>query len=107
MLLDHGFYCDLDEKFLKNFNELWASLVTFDYLNLKVIAEWMGIGEYYRYLPLLFTFWTINSTKKMGAPGITEEEKQFLKSNDEINMDKINHLLQKLPAEICFIVKAN
>jgi len=66
----------------------------------------MGIGEYFRYLPLFFTFRTINSTKKLGHPGITPEEREFLKDNDEVNMEKVSHLLSILPAEICFITKA-
>jgi aarF domain-containing kinase len=106
VLLDHGFYCTLDKKFLDQWNELWSCLVTFNYPRLKEIAFEMGIGEYYRYLPLFFTFRTINSTKRIGQPGMTEEEKKFLKHNDEGNNEKLNHLLELLPTEIYFIVKS-
>lgn len=85
---------------------MWVSLVTFNYLKLKEISYEMGIGDYFWYLPLFFTFWTINSTKKLGHPGITDEEKEYLKENDEVNMEKVSHLLSVLPAEICFITKA-
>lgn len=62
-----------------------------DYASVKQIAEQMGIGEYYRYLPLLFTYRSINTTKKLGA-GLVEEEKEFLLGNDEFNMDKVGML---------------
>lgn len=72
---------------------------------MRDIAYEMGIGEYYRYLPLLFTYRTINTTKPLGA-GPVPEEKEFLLGNDEINMDKVGMLLQKLPTDIIFIFKA-
>ena len=51
----------------------------------------MGINEYFRYLPLLFTYRTINTTKPLGGK-LADEEKEFLMDNDEINMDKIGML---------------
>lgn len=33
----------------------------------------MGIGEYFRYLPLLFTYRTINAKKPLGGT-VTKEE---------------------------------
>lgn len=52
----------------------------------------MGIGEYFRYLPLLFTYRTINTIKPLGAT-LAPDEKDFMVSNDEINIDKIGVLL--------------
>lgn len=66
----------------------------------------MGIGEYYRYLPLLFTYRTINTTKPLGGT-LVAEEKEFLLGNDEVNMDKIGMLMQKLPTDLIFIFKAS
>ena len=65
----------------------------------------MGLGEYYRYLPLLFTYRTINTTKPLGGK-LAPEERTFLKSNDEVNLDKIGFLLQRLPTDLVFIFKA-
>lgn len=31
VLLDHGFYCDIDDVFRMQFCQLWYSLVTMDY----------------------------------------------------------------------------
>jgi len=80
-------------------------MVTFDYGTVRNISMELGINEYFRYLPLLFTGRTINAKKPLGG-GIAEEEKEFLKSKDEVNFEKISFLLQKLPSEVVFIFKA-
>ena len=48
-------------------------MVTMDYYNMREIAKGMGIGDYYRYLPLLFTYRTINAKKPLGATVSKEE----------------------------------
>ena len=65
----------------------------------------MGMGEYFRYLPLLFTYRTINAKKPLGGK-ITQDEIKFLKGNDEVNFEKLSLLMQCLPSEVVFIFKA-
>ena len=84
---------------------MWYAMVTMDYYTLKEIAGRLGIGEYYRYLPLLFTYRTINTTKKLGGP-LHPEEREFLKSNDEINFEKVGSLMEVIPTDLLFIFKA-
>ena len=72
---------------------------------IKKISDKLGMGEYFRYLPLLFTYRTINAKKPLGGL-ITKDEIQFLKGNDEINFEKLSLLMQKLPSEVVFIFKA-
>jgi hypothetical protein len=62
-----------------------------DYYTVEKISYEMGINEYFRYLPLLFTYRTINTTKPLGGK-LVDEEKEFLMDNDEVNMDKIGML---------------
>ena len=97
--LDHGFYCQLKDEFREDFCQLWYALNTFDYLKVKTISEKLGIGSYFRYLPLIFTYRTINAKKPLGGR-ITKEEIKFLKGNDEVNFDKMSLLLQNLPTEV-------
>jgi len=92
VLLDHGFYCTLKEDFRQNFCQLWYALNTMDYITVKEQADKMGMGEYFRYLPLLFTYRTINAKKPLGGP-LAKEEIKFLKGNDEINFEKLSYLL--------------
>lgn len=105
VLLDHGFYGTTSHTFRKQFCKLWYALATMDYSTVKRISYEMGIDEYYRYLPILFTYRTINATKPLGAKG-TKEEKDFLLENNEGNLEKIGTLLQKLPTDVVFIFKA-
>ncbi len=67
-------------------------MITMDYSTVRGISYSLGIDEYYRYLPLLFTYRTINTTKKIGAT-VAKEEIEFLKGNDEVNFEKISFLL--------------
>ena len=62
-----------------------------DYYTVEKLSYEMGIKEYFRYLPLLFTYRTINTTKPLGGK-LVDEEKEFLMDNDEVNMDKIGML---------------
>ena len=105
VLLDHGFYCSTGEDFRKKFCQLWYSLITIDYSETERVAKEMGIGEYFRYLPLLFTLRTINTKKPLGGQLAPEEKEYFTKGLD-IDMDKIGMLLQKLPTDMVFIFKA-
>jgi len=105
VLLDHGFYCQLKHDFREDFCQLWYALNTFNYLKVKAMAEKLGMGQYFRYLPLLFTYRTINAKKPLGG-SITKEEIAFLKGNDEVNFEKVSLLLQELPTEVVFIFKA-
>lgn len=105
VLLDHGFYCTLKEEFRQDFCKMWLALNTFDYDTVEGIAKKLGIGQYFRYLPLLFTYRTINAKKPLGGL-FSEEEKKFIVGNDEINFEKLSLLMQKLPQEMIFIFKA-
>jgi len=105
VLIDHGFYGTTSHAFRKQFCRLWYALATMDYRTVKEISYDLGINEYYRYLPILFTYRTINTRKPLGAKG-QPEEKEFLIDNNEGNLEKIGTLLQKLPTDIVFIFKA-
>lgn len=65
----------------------------------------MGLGQYFRFLPLLFTYRTINTKKPLGGV-LADDEKKFIIENDEVNFEKLSLLLQKLPQELLFIFKA-
>ncbi len=67
-------------------------MVTMDYQDVQKISSRLGIGEYFRYLPLLFTYRTINAKKPLGGT-VSREEIDFLKGNDEVNFEKISFLM--------------
>lgn len=106
VLLDHGFYRYVPDDFRKDFCRLWQALVTLDYPTVKRISETMGLGEYYRYLPLILTYRTMSSRRPLGEI-ITKEEKQSLHKGNEITFEKITRLMQRLPPDLIFIVRTN
>ena len=72
VLIDHGFYSKLNEEFRIDFCNLWYNLCTVNNIEMKKYAEKMGMGDYYRYLPIIFLGRTVNSTKEIGANNWTE-----------------------------------
>lgn len=61
VLLDHGHYCSVDDEFRLRFCKLWYAMCTFDKEEIQRISYQYGINEYYRYLPLIFTYRTLDS----------------------------------------------
>lgn len=55
VLLDHGLYRDLDENFRSNYCRLWRALILLDPDELQDAGRHLGAGEFYRYLPVIFT----------------------------------------------------
>ncbi|KAH9316547.1 hypothetical protein KI387_025174, partial [Taxus chinensis] len=59
VLLDHGIYRELDERFRMDFCHLWKALILLDPHEVKQMGERIGAGKYYQYLPVIFTGRTI------------------------------------------------
>jgi aarF domain-containing kinase len=57
----------MKDDFRKDFCSLWFAMNTFDNVEVKRIADKLNMGEYFRYLPLLFTYRTINAKKPLGG----------------------------------------
>lgn len=106
VLLDHGFYREMSPEFCMIFSNMWRALVKFDYSKVKELSDQLGIGEYYRYLPLVLTYRTLDSNKPLGAL-MTAEERRALHTSNEITFEKISRLLQLLPPEIMFIIRTS
>mmetsp|Transcript_9230 Transcript_9230/g.8161 ORF Transcript_9230/g.8161 Transcript_9230/m.8161 type:complete len:106 (-) Transcript_9230:169-486(-) len=81
-------------------------MVTFDEANIKKLSYEFGVNEFYRYLPLIFTYRTIDSQKPLGE-SFKRDEKQLLKISNDLSFDNIGFLLQKLPWELILIFKAS
>lgn len=80
-------------------------MVTFNYQKVKEISNEFGINKHYKYLPLIFTYRTMTSTKKLGKK-MTSEEIKILRQKDDLNMENIGFLIQQLPWDIILIFKA-
>ncbi|EGR31784.1 hypothetical protein IMG5_102230 [Ichthyophthirius multifiliis] len=106
VLLDHGFYIESSKQIQKDFSLLWYSLVTFDYKSMKQVANNLGIGKHYMYLPIIFLFRTMESKQKLGQR-MTKQETRDLYTQNLISFEKISHLVSDLPPEMIFMIRAN
>lgn len=106
VLLDHGFYRTMPNDFRISFCQLWKALVTFDYVTVEFISHSLGLGEYYRYLPLILTYRTLNSRGPLGA-NLTDTERRALHTSNDITFGKVTKLLQLLPPDLMFIIRTN
>jgi len=61
VLLDHGHYWTINDESRIKFCELWYAMVTFNKEKTKEMSYEFGMDNYYRYLPLIFTYRTIDS----------------------------------------------
>lgn len=55
VILDHGLYRDLDEKFRTNFCRLWRALILLDGDEILETGRNLGAGQYAHFLPVIFT----------------------------------------------------
>jgi aarF domain-containing kinase len=105
VLLDHGFYRTLDPDFRTRFVNLWIAIVTQNHSEMKRLATEFGIGDKYRYLPLVFLFKSQN-TRKLGA-NIVKEDVAKIKEQDVLSFSNIYSLLEEFPDDFLLIIRAS
>ncbi|BAT14415.1 Os11g0549686, partial [Oryza sativa Japonica Group] len=59
VLLDHGIYKELDQKFRLDYCQLWKALILLDSQKILELGEQFGVGKYAKYFPVIFTGRTI------------------------------------------------
>nr|XP_018686740.1 PREDICTED: uncharacterized aarF domain-containing protein kinase 1 isoform X4 [Musa acuminata subsp. malaccensis] len=55
VLLDHGIYRELDERFRSDYCELWKALILLDSKKIQLLGKKFGVGKYSKYFPVIFT----------------------------------------------------
>ena len=55
VLLDHGIYRELDQKFRLDYCQLWKALILLDANKILELGEQFGVGKYAKYFPVIFT----------------------------------------------------
>jgi aarF domain-containing kinase len=101
--LDHGFYRNYDKEFLQTYARLWQSMVNFDYDEMKIVSDSLGVGEYYKYLPLVF-LWRMNTAKTLGtAP--TKDDHSKLSRSGQVSFEIINKIVEHLPENMIFVIR--
>ncbi|KAF1791238.1 hypothetical protein GQ600_23194 [Phytophthora cactorum] len=77
VLLDHGLYRELDGEFRKTYCDLWRAMLMRDSALLDDCGRRLNVGELAKYLPVLFTYRTINHKGRLDA-SMSESERQKL-----------------------------
>ena len=60
VLLDHGIYKQLDDKFRLDYCQLWKALILLDSKKLQHLGEQFGVAKYSKYFPVIFTGRTVD-----------------------------------------------
>jgi len=112
VLLDHGLYRNLDDKFKNDYCRLWQALVTADEKEIKKRCANMNAGKIYTLLAAMLTMkpWddivADDNVSRMKAKG-TKGESEMLKSYAKKYFKQVVGLLRDVPSELLLLFKTN
>ncbi|CAL9146730.1 uncharacterized protein LOC135586769 isoform X1 [Musa acuminata AAA Group] len=107
VLLDHGIYRELDERFRLDYCELWKALILLDSKKIQLLGEKFGVGKYSKYFPVIFTGRTMESKSALGTQ-LSNEEKRLLKQElRSLKMDDISAFMECLPSDFFPILRTD
>eukprot|EP01018_Ginkgo_biloba_P028577 Gb_41116 [translate_table: standard] len=107
VLLDHGIYRELDEGFRIDFCHLWKALILSDRLEMQHMGERLGAGNYYRYLPVIFTGRTIESKSVLGKGMSTEERKRLRQEVRQFTVGDVSQFMEGLPRDLLTVLRTD
>ncbi|ALC40823.1 CG3608 [Drosophila busckii] len=109
ILLDHGLYADLSDKFRYEYSKLWLSILRVDRKAMRQHSEQLGIkGDLYG----LFVCMVTGRPWETLMQGITKvkyskEEKNTLQSNTSLVLPHISDVLEQVDRQMLLILKTN
>ncbi|XP_017474494.1 PREDICTED: uncharacterized aarF domain-containing protein kinase 1 [Rhagoletis zephyria] len=109
ILLDHGLYANLTDKFRYEYSKLWLSILNVDRQAMRVHSQNLGIkGDLYGLFACMVTGrpWEtliqgINKVK------YTKEEKETLQDNTSLVLPHIADVLEQVDRQMLLILKTN
>ncbi|KAJ3102039.1 hypothetical protein HDU97_000894 [Phlyctochytrium planicorne] len=102
VILDHGLYRTLEEKFRLLYCDLWRAMVLNDTAELKKVATALGVEKQFANLPLLLTGRPAGSTTPLGSE-ITKEERDKIRSSfRDVTFADVMGFLEDLPRDMLF-----
>lgn len=105
VLLDHGIYKTLDDTFRVDYCRLWKALILLDSDEIKHLGERFGIGQYSRYLPLIFTGRSIDSNSILGAGMSAEERRKVKQELVSLTVEDISSFMESLPPNFLAVLR--
>ena len=93
VLLDHGLYRELDEDFRRTYCKLWRAMLLRDQALLQECGDKLNVGVFARFLPLLFTYRTIDSQARL-ARSLSDQEREKIKEQVlKLRAGNVSHLI--------------
>ncbi|KAI9329584.1 ABC1 family-domain-containing protein [Zopfochytrium polystomum] len=105
VLLDHGMYRSLDNKFRVLYCKLWKAMVMNDSQLLTEVSMELGAGELGSIFPVMFTGRTMNSNTRLGSEMTHAERTRLRASMRSFSANDFMSFLESLPRDMLFAVR--
>ncbi|XP_058843785.1 aarF domain-containing protein kinase 1 isoform X4 [Acipenser ruthenus] len=108
ILLDHGLYQVLNDRFRLDYCRLWQSLIKTDMKRVEKYSRRLGAGDLYPLFACVLTArsWTaVNSG--ISQTTVTNKEDVEIRTNAALYLPQISELLNKVPREMLLLLKTN
>ncbi|KAI9322032.1 ABC1 family-domain-containing protein [Zopfochytrium polystomum] len=105
VLLDHGMYRSLDNKFRVLYCKLWKAMVMNDSQLLSEVSTELGAGGQESLFPVMFTGRTMDSSTRLGAEMTHAERARLHASMRSFSANDFVSFLESLPRDMLFAVR--
>lgn len=108
VLLDHGLYSTLTDKFRLQYCRMWMSLLNADIEGMKKVGDEMGVGNLYGMLACILSARSWSAVSKgIRTVKTSQSEREHIKAFVADNLSIITEILRKVPREMLLIFKTN
>lgn len=109
MLLDHGLYANLSNKFRYEYSKLWLSILSVDRSAMRYHANNLGVeGDLYGLFACMITGRPWESViKGIDRVQQSDSEKELMQSNTSLVMTHITDILQHMDRQMLLVLKTN
>jgi len=112
VVLDHGLYREISPAMRRGYCEMWEAMILQDSAMLQRVATDMGVGQYAKLFPLIFTMRAIDSQVKLGDR-MSKDERERVRDNlgvegfskDNFNLAEVLHFSERIPRDLLFIIR--
>ncbi|XP_030414880.1 uncharacterized aarF domain-containing protein kinase 1 isoform X2 [Gopherus evgoodei] len=108
ILLDHGLYQVLTEKFRLDYCRLWQSLIKADMKRVQKYSRRLGAGDLYPLFACMLTARSWDSVNKgIDRSPVTANEDVEIRTNAAAYLPQISQLLNNVPRQMLLLLKTN
>lgn len=109
VLLDHGLYANLSNKFRYNYSKLWMSILNFDRKAMRLYSSNLGIkGDYYGLFACMVTGRPWESVMAgVSRTNTSNAEKETLQKNTSMVLPHIADILDQVDRQMLLVLKTN